>query len=172
MRKIGAYGLLRYRSVQDYSNPLTYQTGSKSRNVFCSFRSIPSGPRRSPSIRDARFERSLATGSSTSQERGQGAALFGRITGSCSDYDGHDHEGHEPAGPARQALLKTTAGLPAIELRDLRHTYATILLMAGKHSKYVQELLGHASINIALNTYSHVNEGMVGGLGDAMDDAL
>jgi hypothetical protein len=29
IRKIGAYGLLRYRSVQDYSNPLTYQTVSQ-----------------------------------------------------------------------------------------------------------------------------------------------
>jgi integrase len=44
--------------------------------------------------------------------------------------------------------------------------------MAGKHPKYVQELLGHASINITLDTNSHVIEGMDGGLGDAMDDAL
>ncbi len=44
--------------------------------------------------------------------------------------------------------------------------------MAGKHPKYVQELLGHASITIALDTYSHVIEGMEGGLGDAMYEAL
>jgi integrase len=44
--------------------------------------------------------------------------------------------------------------------------------MPGKHPKYVQELLGHASINITLDTYSHVIEGMDGGLTDAMDDAL
>jgi integrase len=44
--------------------------------------------------------------------------------------------------------------------------------MAGKHPKYVQELLGHASISITLDTYSHVIEGMDGGLGDAMDEAL
>lgn len=68
-------------------------------------------------------------------------------------------------------LLKT-AGLPAIRLHDLRHTCATILLVAGKHPKYVQELLGHASISITLDTYSHVVEGMDGGLADAMDDAL
>jgi integrase len=70
-----------------------------------------------------------------------------------------------------KSLLKK-AGLPAIRPHDLRHTCATILLMAGKHPKYVQELLGHASINIPLDTYSHVIEGMDGGLGDAMDDAL
>jgi len=62
--------------------------------------------------------------------------------------------------------------LPAIRLHDLRHTCATILLVAGKHPKYVQELLGHASISITLDTYSHVIEGMDGGLADAMDEAL
>jgi integrase len=68
-------------------------------------------------------------------------------------------------------LLKR-AKLPPIRVHDLRHTCATILLMTGKHPKYVQELLGHASINITLDTYSHVIEGMDGGLADAMDDAL
>jgi integrase len=68
-------------------------------------------------------------------------------------------------------LLKS-AELPAIRLHDLRHTCATILLMAGKHPKYVQELLGHANISITLDTYSHVIEGMDGGLGDAMDESL
>ena len=68
-------------------------------------------------------------------------------------------------------LLKR-AELPPIRLHDLRHTCATILLMAGKHPKYVQELLGHASISITLDTYSHVIEGMDGGLADAMDEAL
>jgi integrase len=68
--------------------------------------------------------------------------------------------------------LLRSAELPAIRLHDLRHTCATILLMAGKHPKYVQELLGHASINITLDTYSHVIEGMDGGLADAMDEVL
>jgi len=44
--------------------------------------------------------------------------------------------------------------------------------MAGKHPTYVQVLLGHASINIPLDTYSHVIEGMDGRLADVMDDAL
>jgi integrase len=68
-------------------------------------------------------------------------------------------------------LLKK-AGLPAIRLHDLRHTCATILLMASKHPEYVQELLGQANISITLDNYSHVIEGMDGGLGDAMDQAL
>ena len=44
--------------------------------------------------------------------------------------------------------------------------------MAGKPPKYVQELLGHASISITLGTYSHVIEGLDGDLAEAMDDAL
>ncbi len=68
-------------------------------------------------------------------------------------------------------LLKR-AGLPPVRFHDLLHTCATILLRAGKHPKYVQEMFGHASISITLDTYSHVVEGMDGGLDDAMDDAL
>jgi integrase len=44
--------------------------------------------------------------------------------------------------------------------------------MADKHPKYVQELLGRANISMALDTYSHVIEGMDGGLADVMDEAL
>lgn len=44
--------------------------------------------------------------------------------------------------------------------------------MAGKHPKYVQGLIGHASISITLDTYSHVIEGMDGGFAEGMDDAL
>jgi integrase len=68
--------------------------------------------------------------------------------------------------------LLNNAELPRICFHDLRHTCATILLMAGKHPKYFQELLGHASISVTLDTYSHVIEGIDGGLADAMDDAL
>ena len=52
------------------------------------------------------------------------------------------------------------AGLPAIRLHDLRHTSATLALAAGVHPKVVQERLGHSSINITLDTYSHVVKGL------------
>jgi integrase len=71
-----------------------------------------------------------------------------------------------------KALLKR-ADLPAgIRLYDLRHTCATLLLNSNVHPKYVQELLGHASIAQTLDTYSHVLKGMDGGIGDAMDAAV
>jgi integrase len=44
--------------------------------------------------------------------------------------------------------------------------------MAGKHPTYVQELLENATINLTLDRYSHVIEGMDGGLADARDEVL
>lgn len=71
-----------------------------------------------------------------------------------------------------KALLKR-AGLPSsIRLYDLRHTCATLLLSRNVHPKYVQELLGHASITQTLDTYSHIIEGMDGGTTDAIEEAL
>ncbi len=52
------------------------------------------------------------------------------------------------------------AGLPHIRLHDLRHTHATLMLKAGIHPKIVSERLGHASIAITLDTYSHVLPGL------------
>lgn len=46
-------------------------------------------------------------------------------------------------------------GLPRIRLHDLRHTYATLALAAGIHPKVVQERLGHSSITMTLDLYSH-----------------
>jgi integrase len=52
------------------------------------------------------------------------------------------------------------AGLKDVRIHDLRHTHATLMLLAGVHPKVVSERLGHANINITLNTYSHVLPGM------------
>jgi integrase len=48
------------------------------------------------------------------------------------------------------------AGLPSVRLYDLRHTSATLLLLADEPAKVVSERLGHASIQLTLDTYSHV----------------
>jgi len=46
--------------------------------------------------------------------------------------------------------------LPRITFHDLRHTHASILLQQGVHPKIVSERLGHASVHMTLNTYSHL----------------
>jgi len=54
-----------------------------------------------------------------------------------------------------------SAEIPAIvRLYDLRHTCASLLLQAGVHPKIVSERLGHASVTLTLDVYSHVLPGM------------
>jgi integrase len=46
-------------------------------------------------------------------------------------------------------------GLPRIRLHDLRHTHATLALQAGVHPKVVSERLGHTTVAMTLDIYSH-----------------
>ena len=55
---------------------------------------------------------------------------------------------------------------------DLRHTCATLLLGKGVHVKLVQELLGHPTITVTLDTYSYVLPGTGNGLANTMDEAF
>ena len=54
----------------------------------------------------------------------------------------------------------TDLDVPMIRLHDLRHTSATLALKAGVHPKVVSERLGHATVGITLDLYSHVLDGM------------
>ena len=54
------------------------------------------------------------------------------------------------------SLITKKAELPPIRFHDLRHTHATLLLKQGIHPKIVSERLGHSSISMTLDTYSHV----------------
>jgi integrase len=68
-------------------------------------------------------------------------------------------------------LLKR-AGLPQITFNDLRHTCASLLFQRNVHPKLVQELWGHASVAITLDTYSHMLPGMGREAADAIGEAL
>jgi integrase len=57
-------------------------------------------------------------------------------------------------------LSAKASGLPRIRFHDLRHTHATQLLSSGVHPKVAQERLGHSSVGITLDLYSHVLPGM------------
>jgi integrase len=59
-----------------------------------------------------------------------------------------------------------------LRFHDLRHTCATLLLREGVNAKVVSEMLGHASIVITLNTYTHVLPDMQDSAADAMEAAL
>jgi len=56
--------------------------------------------------------------------------------------------------------LVRCSGLKPIRLHDARHSHASLLLKLGTHPKVVQERLGHASIQITLDTHSHVAPGL------------
>jgi integrase len=64
------------------------------------------------------------------------------------------------------------AGLPRIRLHDLRHTHATLGLAAGIHPKIMSERLGHSSISITLDTYSHAIPGMQREAAERMSELL
>lgn len=56
----------------------------------------------------------------------------------------------------RFSTLVRRVGLEPLRFHDLRHTAATLMLRAGVHPKIVSERLGHATVAITLDTYSHV----------------
>ena len=67
--------------------------------------------------------------------------------------DGRPLENSTVRGVLRRALQR--AELPMVRIHDLRHTAASLLLAGGVHPRVVQELLGHSTITLTLQTYSH-----------------
>ena len=71
-----------------------------------------------------------------------------------------------PSPPLKHAYLCQ------ITFHHLRHACASLLSQRNAHPKIVQELLGHASVAITLDTYSHMLPGMGSEAADAIDAAL
>jgi integrase len=67
------------------------------------------------------------------------------------------------------ASLAARAGVRVIRLHDARHTHASLMLKQGVHPKIVQERLGHASVQITLDTYSHVAPGLQEAAAESFD---
>jgi integrase len=57
-------------------------------------------------------------------------------------------------------LIGRTKSIPRVRFHDLRHSHATQLLVAGVHPKVAQERLGHSTITVTLDLYSHVTATM------------
>ncbi len=64
------------------------------------------------------------------------------------------------------------AGLPKIRLHDLRHTAASLALAMGIHPKVVSERLGHSSVAITLDIYSHLTPGLQEDAADRLGEIL
>lgn len=69
-------------------------------------------------------------------------------------------------------ILALAPALPRIRFHDLRHSHATHLLANGVHPKVAQERLGHSSVGITLDLYSHVLPGMQADAAARVDASL
>jgi len=64
------------------------------------------------------------------------------------------------------------AGIKVIRFHDARHTHASLMLKQGIHPKIVQERLGHSTIAVTLDTYSHVSPGLQEAAAQKFDDLV
>lgn len=79
----------------------------------------------------------------------------------------------DPSGVSRRFhRMAVAAGFPGLRFHDLRHIYASLLLKLGIHPKVVQGLLGHSTVNITLDTYSHVLPGIKAEAAAKLDNLL
>ena len=62
--------------------------------------------------------------------------------------------------------------MPSLTFHEIRHTHATLLLQAGEHVKVVSERLGHATVAITMDLYSHVLPNMQAGAADKIEEQL
>src|SRR5690606_22135402 len=77
----------------------------------------------------------------------------------------------EEQGLSKGTLLAKTS-LPRIRFHDLRHSHATQLLSAGVHPKIASERLGHSTVGITLDLYSHVMPGKQENAAEQVDAAI
>ncbi len=71
---------------------------------------------------------------------------------------------------AKFGNVANSIGLENLSFHDLRHTHATLMMQQGIHPKIVSERLGHSSIALTLDTYSHVMPGLQEAAAKAFDD--
>jgi integrase len=104
-----------------------------------------------------------------------------RFTGSRSARNGETSIWSSPdlGGPtdpswSRQVFYAAldVANMARIRFHDLRHTAATLALMQGVHPKVVSDMLGHGTVGLTLDTYSHLLPAMHQQAADAMDAIL
>lgn len=101
-------------------------------------------------------------------------ALGVRQTGEtlvCARTDG---EPHQPLSLTYEfaRFMGRIKDLPRVRFHDLRHSHATQLLASGVHPKIASERLGHASVGITLDLYSHVTDTMQSDAAVKLDSAM
>ncbi len=64
------------------------------------------------------------------------------------------------------------AGLEDVRFHDLRHTFASLILLRGARPKVISEALGHSSVAFTMAVYSHIIEGMQADAMALLDEVL
>ena len=111
------------------------------------------------SVRTRQIEQRLAAGPAWHDT----GFVFTKPDGRPTDPDTLSHD--------FQKIVRAT-GLPHLTLHGLRHAHATFLLQKGTHAKIVSERLGHSSISVTMDTYSHVLPDMQEAAARAIDEVL
>jgi len=70
------------------------------------------------------------------------------------------------------ARIAKRAGLQGVRFHDLRHTFASLMLLRGAKPKVISEALGHASVAFTMDVYSHIIEGMQSDAMALLDEVL
>jgi len=88
--------------------------------------------------------------------------LLGKPLGSTDLVFSHPDGASLRHGSVTRAFktIAESLGLQGVRFHDLRHAHATLMLQQGVHPKVVSERLGHSSVAITLDTYSHVLPGL------------
>lgn len=95
-----------------------------------------------------------------------------------TEHDGFVFEAPE-GGPMRRTNFRRRSWLPAVRasvgeplrFHDMRHSHAAMLIAEGEHPKVIQARLGHSSIQVTLDTYGHLFEGLDEAAADRLDAA-
>jgi integrase len=88
----------------------------------------------------------------------------------CTSVGTHINPSKDMLDPLKKLLRK--AGLPEIRFHDLRHSAATLLLTLKVNPKVVQEVLGHSTISMTMDIYSHVLPGIQEDAMSRLNDAI
>jgi integrase len=97
-----------------------------------------------------------------------------RLSGSTLVCGRADGEVHSPDALTYEfaRFVRQLKDFPQVRFHDLRHSHATQLLATGIHPKIAQERLGHSSISVTLDLYSHVVGSMQDEAASRVDAAL
>jgi integrase len=146
---------LRWQDI-DFQNNIIYvrQSLQEVKKVGLTFKEPKSGKSRSITI-TSNITKELKK---VYKQQLENKLLFG------ADYNDFDlvfaQKNGKPLQPTEMARnyrkMVEKSGLPYIRFHDLRHTHATLMLQQGIHPKVVSERLGHSTIGITMDTYTHV----------------